>query len=243
MYKHTKVTTKGSITKEVIQTPQGSLSFTTAINGRPLTPDQRAKEDAKLRKFANDPDARRKKQLSDKEESQREDLMVKTLPDAFLYTYVGSERGSNGDEVAHLTFKPNPGFSPPNHETQVYLGMEGDMYIDTRVKRLVKMDGTLFKEVGFGWGVLGRLDKGGKFVIEQADIGHGVWDTTGQTLKFTGKILMIKPLDIDEHETMSDFRSVANQITTAQALELLERSDEVLTQNGGGMHDPDPNHR
>lgn len=235
MYRHTVVNNKGSVTKETIQTSQGPLSRTIAINGKPLTADQAAKEEERLKKFANDSEARRKKEQNDKEEGQREDSMVKTLPVAFLYTYAGSERGPHGDDVVHLKFTPNPNFSPPNHETQVYLGMQGDMYIDTKVKRLVKMDGTLFKEVNFGWGILGKLDKGGRFVIEQADVGDGVWDEVSQTLKFTGKVLMVKPLEIDSHETMTDFRPVPSQISTAEALSLLEKTDDVSAENGGGI--------
>src|ERR1019366_5781187 len=37
-----------AITKEVIQTPQGGLLRTIAINDKPLTPEQRAKDDQKL---------------------------------------------------------------------------------------------------------------------------------------------------------------------------------------------------
>src|SRR5215472_5161384 len=51
-----------SITKEVLETPQGGLSNTIAINGKLLTPEQRAKENQKLDKFANDPAARRKRE-------------------------------------------------------------------------------------------------------------------------------------------------------------------------------------
>ena len=50
-----------SITKEVIQTPQGGLTRTVAINDKPLTPEQRAKDDQKLQRFANDSEARRKR--------------------------------------------------------------------------------------------------------------------------------------------------------------------------------------
>lgn len=237
MYRQTSVSRKGSVTKETIQTSQGPLSRTIAIDGKPLTAEQNAKEDERLKKFANDPEARRKKQQSDKEESQREDLMVKTLPDAFVYTYVGSERGPHGEEVVHLKFRPNPSFNPPNHETQVYLGMQGDMFIDTHARRLVKMDGSLFKEVNFGWGILGKLDPGGKFLIEQTDIGSGVWEEVNQVLKFTGKILMVKPLVVDSRDTLSDFRPVPSELTTAQALSLLEKVDDVSAQNGGGLNE------
>ena len=240
MYKDTTVYKNRSVTKEVVRTPQGPLERTLAIDGGPLSPDQRAKEDAKLQKFANDADARRKKQQSDKEEGQREDLMVKTLPDAFLYTYVGTGRGPNGRDLVHLQFKPNPAFDPPNHETQVYLGMQGDMYIDLAAERLVKMDGALFKDVNFGWGILGRLYKGGKFIIKQADIGSGVWEETEEILQFNGKVLLVKPLQIDSRETRTDFRPVPSQVTTAQALDLLHKSDQVVAENGGGARAPNP---
>ena len=102
--------------------------------------------------------------------------MLTSLPDAFLYTYAGTQPGPNGDELVHLTFKPNPNFNPPNHETAVYQGMQGDMLIDPKAMRIAKIDGTLFKDVDFGWGILGRLYKGGKFFIEQRDVGGGHWE-------------------------------------------------------------------
>ena len=225
-----------SNTKEVVQTPQGGLTRTLAINDQPLTPEQRAKDDQKLQKFANDPEARRKKKESTKEDDERDALMLSSLPDAFLYTYAGEEPGPSGP-VIHLTFRPNPKFNPPNHETMVYLGMQGDMLIDAKAVRIAKIDGTLFKDVNFGWGILGRLYKGGKFLIEQKDVGNDHWETVRQVLQFNGRILMIKSLTISSTETTYDFRPVPANITTAQALELLYKSDEVVAQNGGGVKD------
>jgi hypothetical protein len=242
MYRDLTQEKNHSVTKEVIETPQGGLSSTIAINGQPLTVEQRAKDNQKLEKFANDPEARRKKEQSSKEEDQRAELMLTSLPDAFLYTYAGTQPGPNGDELVHLTFKPNPKFSPPNHETRVYEGMQGDILIDRSAMRIAKIDGTLFKDVEFGWGILGKLYKGGKFLIEQRDVG-GRWETTRETLEFNGKILMLKSLTISSTETASDFRPVPSNITTAQALELLHKSDETLAQNGGANKGPDNNHR
>jgi hypothetical protein len=229
-----------STTKDVIQTPHGGLTRTIAINEKPLTPEQRAKEDQKLQKFANDPESRRKRKESNKEEDQRDALMLTSLPDAFLYTYTGEEPGPNGPLV-HLTFKPNPKFNPPNHETMVYLGMQGDMLIDPKAARISKIDGTLFKDVDFGWGILGRLYKGGKFLIVQKDVGGGHWETVRQTLQFNGKILMVKSLTMSSTETTYDFRPVPASLTVPQALDLLYKSDEVVAENGGGVKDP--NHK
>src|SRR5579862_7013698 len=216
-----------SITKEIVRTKQGGLSTTLLLNGKPLTPDQRQKEYAKLEKFANDPDARRKRRDSNKADDQRAELMLTSLPDAFLYTFAGTDRGPNGEQLVHLKFKPNPNFAPPNHETAVYQGMQGDMLIDRDAKRIAKIDGVLFKDVDFGWGILGKLDKGGKFLIVQRDVGGGHWEEVEELLHFNGKILMIKSLTIYSTETMTDFKPIPSNLTTTQALDLLHKSAEM----------------
>ncbi len=243
MYRDTVDYKTHSITKEVIEMPGGGLSNTIALNGQPLTPEQRAKENQRLQKFANDPEARRKKQQASKEDDQRDQLMLTSLPDAFLYTYAGTQQGPNGDELVHLTFKPNPNFSPPNHETRVYEGMQGDLFINRKAMRIAKLDGTLFKDVDFGWGILGRLYKGGKFYIEQRDVGEGRWELVRETLQFDGKVLMIKPLNIYSTETATDFRPVPADLTVAQALDLLHKSDQTVAQNGAPNKASDSNHR
>ncbi len=232
-----------SVTKEILRTKQGGLTTTLLINGQPLTADERKKDNEKLEKFANDSDARRKRREANKEDDKRGELMLASLPDAFLYTYVGTDHGPKGEELVHLNFKPNPNFSPPNHETAVYQGMEGDMIIDRKALRIAKIDGTLFKDVDFGWGILGKLYKGGKFIIVQRDVGGGHWEEVQETLQFNGKILMLKPLTIWSTETMTDFRPIPADLTTAQALDMLHKSDEVVAENGGGVKEAQNNHK
>ena len=194
-------------------------------------------------KFANNPEARRKRREANKAEDQRASLMLSSLPDAFLYTYVGTDHGPAGEELVHLTFKPNPRFNPPNHETAIYQGMEGDLIIDRKAMRIAKIDGTLFKDVDFGWGILGRLSKGGRFLIVQRDVGGGNWEEVQELLQFNGKILMVKSLTIWSTETMTDFRPVPENITTTQALDLLHKSDNVVADNGGGVKEAQNSHK
>ncbi len=226
-----------SITKEIVRTPQGGLSTTVLINGHPLSAQERKKDDEKLQKFANDPEARRKRREANKADDKRAELMLTSLPDAFLYTYAGADRGPKGEELVHLKFKPNPSFAPPNHETAVYQGMEGDMIIDRQAMRIAKIDGTLFKDVDFGWGILGKLYKGGKFLIVQRDIGGGHWEEVEESLHFNGRILMLKSLTIWYDETMTDFRPIPSNLTTAQALDLLHKSVEVVADNSGAVRE------
>ena len=232
-----------SVSHEILRTNQGGLWTTLLINGKPLTPEERQKDTDRVVKFANNPDARRKRREANKAEDQRASLMLSSIPDAFLFTYVGTDRGPAGEDLVHLKFKPNPKFSPPNHETAVYVGMEGDLTIDRKAMRIAKIDGTLFKDVDFGWGILGRLYKGGKFIIVQRDVGGGDWEEVQETLQFNGKILMVKSLTIWSTETMTDFRPVPSNISTAQALDLLQKSADVVAANPSGVSEAQNSHK
>jgi hypothetical protein len=245
MFKDTTEFKDHSIVKEFVRTKQGGLSTTLLLNGKPLSAEERQKEDAKLVKYANDPEARRKRRESNKEDDKRAELMLTSLPEAFLYTYAGIDRGPNGEQLVHLKFTANPKFVPPNHETAVYQGMEGDMIIDRTAMRIAKIDGTLFKDVDFGWGILGKLYKGGKFRIVQRDVGGGHWEEVEETLNFYGKILMVKSLTIWSSETMTDFHPISSDLTTAQALDLLHKSAEVVAQANrrGGVKEAQNTHK
>jgi hypothetical protein len=234
MYKKTVQYKDHSYTKENIETPQGGLSRPLAKNGQPLSPSEQAQADEKLRKFAYDEGARRKVEQSSREDDQRAITLMRSLPDAFNYTVSGITKSSNGHELVHLKFKAKPDWSAPTRETRVLEGMQGEIVVDQTAMRIAEINGELFKDVEFGWGILGRLDKGGQFIIHQAEVGQGKWEQTLETLHFNGKILMIKPLTIWSTETDSDFRPVPSGLSTAQAIELLQKADEVVAENGGG---------
>jgi hypothetical protein len=232
-----------SVSHEILRTSQGGLWTTLLVNSKPLTPEERQKDRDRVVKFANNPDARRKRREANKAEDQRASLMLSSIPDAFLFTYVSTDRGPAGEELVHLKFTPNPKFNPPNHETAVYVGMEGDLTIDRKAMRFAKIDGTLFKDVDFGWGILGRLYKGGKFIIVQRDVGGGDWEEVQETLQFNGRILLVKSLTISSTETMTDFRPVPPNITTAQALDLLQKSADVVAANPSGVSEAQNSHK
>src|SRR5947207_9624637 len=100
------------------------------------------------------------------------------------------------------------------------------LLIDTRQNRIAEIYGTLEKEVGFGWGILGHLDRGGRFLVQQADVGNHQWEITHMELAFTGKVLWVKKLSVRSSDVFSDFRVVAPDITFSQGVALLEHEVE-----------------
>ncbi len=230
MFKLRNVTPKITTVKEMIETNQGLVARLLSVNDKPLTDDQRAKEEARLNKLLNDPDEQARKQKQQQQDDARARKLLIAIPDAFLFEYDGTDRGKNGPLV-RVKFKPNPNFHPPSRETQVFTGMEGTMWIDEGQERLVKIDGTLFQDVNFGWGALAHLDKGGRFVVEQSYLGDARWDTTAMQLDFTGKAFFgLKAIKIRQDQTMYEYHEVPPNLTVAQGIELLRKQPDQVAE-------------
>jgi hypothetical protein len=236
MFRDRKQNANGTQIKLLVQTKDAMAGILIAVNDKPLGPDQRRQEQERLERLSSDPEALRHKQKKEKEDTANVTRIMQALPEAFLYEQDGTEVGKQGvgkvgDELIRLKFRPNPKYDPPTRTEQVLTGMQGYMLIDANKKRLAKIDGTLFQDVGFGWGILGHLDKGGRFVVEQGEVAPDHWETTHMNLAFTGKILMFKGLKIKSDETFSNFRPVPADLTFAQAVELLKKQEDTVAEN------------
>jgi hypothetical protein len=244
MFHSRRQTPRGSQTRIYVETNQALAAMAIAINDQPLTPQQEQGEIGHLTWLMNNPDQLRKKAAREKEDEERTLRIVKALPDAFLYEYAGSEHsepgtGKPGDALVRLTFKPNPAYSPPSRVEEVLAGMQGDLLIDPDARRLARIDGTLFRDVTFGWGIIGHLNKGGHFLVRQADLGlgDGAWGITEISLNITGKILLFKGLTMVSDEKLSDFRNVSSELTFSQAVDLLKTEREKMAHN---LHASEP---
>jgi hypothetical protein len=236
MFRDLKETPRGSSTKLMVETRDAMAGMLIAVNGKALGPRMRQAELNRLDHLARDREALQRKKKQEKEDEARVNRIVKALPDAFIYEPDGTELGAPGigrpgDALMRLKFRPNPRYDPPSRTEQVLAGMQGYVLIDADKNRIAKIDGTLFKDVSFGWGILGHLDKGGHFLVEQADVGNGQWEISHMSLDFTGKILLFKSINIKSNEIFSDFRPAPPDLSFAQGVELLKKQEAELAQN------------
>jgi len=236
MFTERKETPRGSQTKLLVETREAMAGMVIAVNDRPLSPEERQAEIARIERFVKNPEELKKKIKDEKEDADRTTRIMKALPDAFLYQADGTEVGKEGlgkpgDELVRLKFRPNPRYNPPSRVELVLTGMEGTLLIDASQHRLARIDGKMVKEVGFGWGILGHLNPGGHFLVDQSDVGYNRWEVTHMDLAFTGKVLFFKSLNIKSNEAYSNFRPAPPNLTFAQAVELLKKEEAVVAQN------------
>jgi hypothetical protein len=239
-FKDEKHTPQLSQTKLMVETSEATAGLLVMQNGHPLTPQQRRAEEARLANYVQSPQDLSKKKRQEKEDTDHTERILKALPEAFLYTRDGTQLGREGlgapgDELVRLNFRPNPNYNPPTHVEQVLTGMSGHLLIDTNQNRIAEIDGTLSKEVEFGWGILGHLDPGGRFLVQQADVGEHTWEVTHMQLSFTGKVLFFKKISIHSNDIFSDFHPVPNNLTFAQGVALLKKEAAENPPGAKGM--------
>jgi len=236
MCRQRKETLTGSQIKLMVETRDAMVGMVVANNDQPLNQEQRRAEYGRIERFLQQPSELEKKRAQEKENADRVNAILKALPDAFVYEYDGTEPGRPGvgrpgEQLVRLKFRPNPRYDPPTHVEQVLVGMQGVVLVDPQDQHIARIDGTLFKDVGFGWGILGHLDRGGHFQVDQSEVGNNNWTIARMDLAFTGKMLLFKSLNIKSTEIYSDFHPVPADLTFAQGIDLLKKQQAAVAQN------------
>ncbi|MGB8537998.1 MAG: hypothetical protein WCD57_16370 [Acidobacteriaceae bacterium] len=222
-YRQHKVDPKGSVVKQIVETKDGDVARLIERNGKPLPPEEEQAEIDRLNNLLAHPEIQEHRHKKEQEDSARGDEMVRMLPDAFLYTFEGMVEGPSG-LCYRLKFRPNPAFTPPDREGEVYHGMVGELWVDQSQLRLAKIDAHLISDVNFGWGVLGRLYKGGSILVQNADMGLHHWETIHLKLNLQGKLLMLKNVDYSTTEDFSDFKIQPEELGYQEAIRLLQKT-------------------
>jgi hypothetical protein len=217
---------KSNVDKDVIETRDGELTRTLLLWGRPLTPEERQKDEDRMRKLVHDPDERAKRAKREKEDSEKGHEMFKAIPDAFIFKYDGLENG-----LVRVAFFPNPNYDPPTRELRVFRALSGKMWIDPVQRHVVRIEGQLFQDVTFGWGLLARLNKGGTFMVNMREVRPGHWDMVSLDVNMSGHAILFKNIAVKEHQTQSEFRRVPDDLTIAQAYQMLEKDAPVSANN------------
>jgi hypothetical protein len=201
------------------------------INDAVPSPSDREKDDARLEGLLADPSRQRKRKQNEQDDTGRVLKALRALPKAFLYQYAGSD--TNGPvRIDRFTFRPNPKFSSSDLELEVLTALTGELLIDSTHVRVVRLEGHLQQDVDIGWGLLGRLNKGGSIAIEQADVGDGQWRIVRFQMEMNGRVLF-KARSFDTTEEQTQFVPVPTGMTYQQAIQMLRLGQG--TQTGPGV--------
>jgi len=221
MYRIDKQTPHGSETRDMVETRKWLIGRLVLKNGQPLPPAQRQREDERLRDLLTNPAHLERFQIEAHKDEARVRRMIKSLPEAFHFQYDGTEKNGSGRELIRLKFGPNANLTTRSLELRVLQGMEGTMLIDPVDERLVRVEAELFRDVDFGWGIFGRIRRGGSFLLEQQGVGSDRWAITTLAMHYSSRIVLFVNTRTDSVSKASNFHRMSNDLTLQQGLELL----------------------
>jgi hypothetical protein len=222
-YRMETVNEKGTQVRDVIESKDGTVARLILKDGKPLTPEQDKGERERLNDMIASPESYAKHVKNGESEKKMADTLVPLMPDAMINTYTPGQPQSGRDGGALeivLDYKPNPKWVPPNTEAQALTGLEGRVWIDAKTRNVVRMEGTIFRGVNFGWGMLAHIYPGGKLVLNQTDAGGNRWIFTDFSMQLSVRALMVKTLNIHSTAKASDFQTLA-PLTYQDAIHLL----------------------
>jgi hypothetical protein len=230
-YRLHKASPRFASTKEIFETKDGAVAHLIAVNNAPLSPQDQQKEQARLNALLTDPGSQRHRKQSQDVDTARAMKVLRALPTAFLYRYAGTGTGASGS-IQKFSFTPNPKFDPPDFETQVLTQMTGEIWIDQQHERVTRLEGHLQQDVDFGWGILGRLNKGGWIVVEQANVAEHQWRVVHFQMSMTGRVVF-KTRVFETTEDESQFAPLPVGLTYQQAIRMMNTGSEEIKSEAG----------
>ncbi len=216
MYHVTKTVDLQKLTQIEIETKDGPVHRLLAIDDAPLNPLQQDQEAVRQAQLLRDPGQQLAIKKQNDADERRLEAFVRLLPSAFLFRYDGWDGA-----YVRLSFWPDPAFVPPTMESKALQSMAGTILVDPQQKRLAHINGHLLENVDFGFGLLGRLTKGGTFEIERTQVSSSHWKTHLVDINVSGRMLLFKTISKQQHETRSDFEPVSSDLDLKQAEQLL----------------------
>jgi hypothetical protein len=210
-YRMETVNEKGEQVRDVIESKDGTVARLILKDGKPLTAEQDKWERQRLNDMIASPADYAKHVKNGESEKTMADKMLPLMSDAMINTYTlgqpQSGRNGGAQEIV-LDYKPNPKWVPPNTEAQALTGLEGRVWIDAKTHYVVRMEGTIFRGVNFGWGILGHIYPGGKMVLNQTNVGGNRWIFTDFSMQLTVRALMVKTLNIRSSAKADSFQTI-----------------------------------
>jgi len=203
-----------------IETAQGPVTRLAMTNGHPVSTATQQQEEARLKHLLTSPEEQARHLRDYREDEERIGRIVGLLPEAFIFQYGGEE-----NDCHKLTFRPNPKYPAHSIEARVLHSMSGTLWVDGRMKRMARLDAHVEENLDFGYGILGRLYKGGWFRIERTQVSATDWKTERLEVHITGRALMLKSFARETSEVRGGFAPVPAGMNLAQGMALMQQTD------------------
>ncbi len=160
-------------TYRVVPTGTGTLKLILKEYGKPVDPEFYRKELRQLEQvlvWALDPEEAKQKARVEKwrKRSAERFQTIEAFRDAYEITWLGRET-HDGRGLIKLLFDPKPGYRGQSVGTDLLSNSRVTLWLDGDAQ-VVRIEAQLVRDMLFGGGLLGKLNKGGHVAIDQMEV-------------------------------------------------------------------------
>jgi len=162
-------------------------------------------------------DQRRRVAKHERKVRERREL-VDALRQAYQSTWLGRE-SRNGRMLAKLRLEPAPAFRPFSRTAEYLTHVRATVWLDEAAGALVRVEAEIFRDIAIGGGILAKIYRGSRIVMEQSEAAPGLWLPSRYEYSFTGRKFLFG-FSLYETTAISDYRRIG---PPAEALTAIRR--------------------
>lgn len=178
-------------------------------NGKPLSEEEEAAEQAKLEQSIQErrdetPKQREKRIRQYEKRRDRYRKAISEIPDAFNFRLLGEEL-VHSRPVYVIEAVPRPGYEPRNLNSRILTKMKGTLWVDKATYAWTRAEAELIEDFTIGW-ILVRVHKGTRAVVETFPLQDGAWGLRRLWYETSYRIGLIKYGHVRQENHYSDYR-------------------------------------
>jgi hypothetical protein len=194
-------------TYRIVPNGGGTSKLLVEDHGMPVDPQEYQRElqilQGVLETMANPGDSRAKVAYEKYEKRQHDRAdFVEVARTAFLVKWQDREVW-NGRACDVFQLTPDPKFHPRTMYQAAMAHVTGKIWVDRETNQLARGEADVTSDIYFGGGILGRLSRGSKVSMEQAEVAPGVWLPTRYLYDYSGRKFLFS---FEQHQAIEASR-------------------------------------
>jgi hypothetical protein len=192
-------------TFEVLPSPEPGRTYKRliAIDDKPLDPAELQRRDAEhqrdldndARKRRREPPTQQARRLERAARERREDMTILEDALALFEPSLVSRDIVDGETTVVVSLTPRPNARLSTREGSWMRQFQGRAWFAEEDGQLARLEMHATDDVSIGWGIVGRLYKGSRIVVERRRVGN-LWLPARLTFEGTGRTLMFRTFEL-----------------------------------------------
>jgi hypothetical protein len=186
-----------------------------AKDGKPLTDQEKKKEDDRIDKIYKKYEEKKKKAAAAPEPAKKEgddgDVGVQDFLRASQFVNPRRER-FHGQEMIVFDFLPRPGYKPKNLGERLIETLSGVVWIDENAKEVVRLEARTNDNFKIGAGLVVSLQKGMYFAFEQEYVRDEVWLPSYTEIHISARAFLLMSFKGDVIQRFSNYKKFGSDV-------------------------------